>query len=602
MYYCYLFEAKSIQEYLFQSNKLKDVISASERLDRLIDSETTSVLYQVLEISNITSDLLDTEVTHSVDINFLRCKGGAFYGYSLQFAPLQKLRSCWTLTLSQLFPSLVYTDALTEGETLQLAMDHGLNAVNAARNAPSPHFPITQTIIERYSKTGRGMVPLTHLEDGTIVEKAFENDKALDIDTDLHRQAYQRLGLRDNAALQDRFTPPELAGKVRYPIDFEKQFEFTGTNVKLSKYQRQAIKDMALIHIDGNGLGILLRQLKLTLQQQDDAIYCHAFRHFSNALNKATIDAARIATRQLYQHVIAESGQENNTKQCVLPMRPIVLGGDDITLFCRADLALEYAETFCREFKLRSEQELKQLFATHLKDSHLLPYITASGGILYHKAGHPFTHSHQLVEALCKKAKRLTKGVYGKESNKVGPAALAFYRVSNATQSQLELLLQQAQTFNIDNNGKDITLTLGQVSYFIDPLTEAEKLHIDQHQHLQLLRDLLPLSINNNKSDPPPILMAKWRQLVGLVAQYDIQEAQRVFNRSLELCKNKPKVAKLNHALAALVPNDCDAINGWYWCRSVNNSQYFTFINDLLIIEHFQPVSIAIPSLQQEDK
>ncbi|WP_305810336.1 hypothetical protein [Photobacterium kishitanii] len=58
MYYCYLFEAKSIQDYLFQSNKLKDVIAASERLDRLIDSTKDSVLDQVLKAAELESDLL----------------------------------------------------------------------------------------------------------------------------------------------------------------------------------------------------------------------------------------------------------------------------------------------------------------------------------------------------------------------------------------------------------------------------------------------------------------------------------------------------------------------------------------------------------------
>lgn len=36
-YHCYLFEAKSIQSYLFRSGKLKEIISSSERLDFLVD-------------------------------------------------------------------------------------------------------------------------------------------------------------------------------------------------------------------------------------------------------------------------------------------------------------------------------------------------------------------------------------------------------------------------------------------------------------------------------------------------------------------------------------------------------------------------------------
>lgn len=56
--FTYLFEAKSIQSYLFRSGKLKDVISASERLDRLIDNHPTSVLAHVIEQCGLESDLL----------------------------------------------------------------------------------------------------------------------------------------------------------------------------------------------------------------------------------------------------------------------------------------------------------------------------------------------------------------------------------------------------------------------------------------------------------------------------------------------------------------------------------------------------------------
>ncbi|MGD6740190.1 hypothetical protein ACN08N_19290 [Photobacterium leiognathi subsp. mandapamensis] len=122
MRYCYLFEAKSIQEYLFQSNKLKDVIAASERLDRLIDSTECSVLDQVLKAAELESDLLNRDVNTDHTIHFLRCKGGAFYAYCQQQAPLVSLRSAWTLTLSQLFPSLVYTDALSEAPALKVAL------------------------------------------------------------------------------------------------------------------------------------------------------------------------------------------------------------------------------------------------------------------------------------------------------------------------------------------------------------------------------------------------------------------------------------------------------------------------------------------------
>ncbi|PSW62160.1 hypothetical protein C0W54_07460 [Photobacterium kishitanii] len=579
--YCYLFEAKSIQDYLFQSNKLKDVIAASERLDRLIDSTEYSVLGQVLKASKLESDLLNRDVNAEHTIHFLRSKGGAFYSYCQQQAPLVSLRSTWTLTLSQLFPSMIYTDALSEALSLKVALDKAMAGLNAARNTPQVNFPLSSTLIERYSRTGNGAVPLSLLAQRACAKDEFKNDSALDIDTEFHRQAYQAFDMRETAALQDRFTPENRKGAIRYPIDFEKELAFLGPQLK-RKHQREAIKDMALIHLDGNGLGILLRQLKSELYDQADAVYCQAFRDFSEALNKATVAAARIATEQVYQHVIAEN---DFYEACVtLPMRPIVLGGDDVTLFCRADLALDYATTFCRAFKQESERALVDVFEQYLSDSGLFPYITASGGILYHKAGHPFSHSHHLVEALCDKAKVLTKSVYGTQSNKVGPAALAFYRVSNATQSDLSQLLTQAQTFSV---GEDQSLTVGQSSYFVDPLSTTEADKVKDGRFLQQLRDIMP-----QEGSVTPVSMAKWRQMMTAIAQHDLDEAKRIYHRAIKLCVDADAITTFKSALQQFVPKDALRHEDWYWQLTGDEdgkmSGYQSFINDVLIVHHFE--------------
>ncbi|HFQ5338695.1 TPA: hypothetical protein ACGVA0_000166 [Vibrio vulnificus] len=589
MYYCYLFEAKSIQAYLFQSNKLRDVISASERLDRLVDSSAESVLGMVLNTAKLSSDLFDVAPDSPQSIYFLRCKGGAFYAYCRSESPLLALRSGWTLTLSQLFPSLIYTDALSQAENLPQAMTLGLKQLNTDRNSPHPCLPLSTSLVLRTARTGKGAVPLSRL----ATQGSVQSERELDIDTELHRQAYQLFGMRDSAALQDSFTPEELKGVVRYPINFETQFPFAGAVDALTRDQRDAIKDMALIHIDGNGLGILLRQLKQVLHAQPVEEYQHAFRAFSAALSAATQKAAQESTRMVYQHVSSKGAYST----VVLPMRPIVLGGDDVTLFCRADLAIDYAETFCIAFQRESQKILAPLYQRYLANSDIKPYLTASGGVLFHKAGHPFPHCHQLVEGLCEQAKILTKSVYGTQSNKVGPAALAFYRVSNATQSDIGALIEQAQTFAL-SAGEQICLT--QCSYFVS-MTDDEQAALESelgkpllvNRSLGKLRDLIQVS--KNKVGKAPMSMSKWRQLATLLSQRDFVEAKRLYNRSRALCLEPQKVTEFDRRVSAL---SGEATSEAAWCWKASN-QWQTFINDVLLVEHFQPVSI--PQVAQEE-
>ncbi|WP_095499165.1 Cas10/Cmr2 second palm domain-containing protein [Paraferrimonas haliotis] len=571
MIYTYLFEVKSIQAYLFESTKLRDVIAASERLDRLIDSNDDNLLFEVLQASGLSSDLTAklsfSKPAADVDIHFLRCKGGAFYAYATQKSALETLRSNWTLALNTLFPSLVYTDALQQGETLAQAMDSGHAQLAASRNTPSIKLPLATTIAQRYPRTGKLAVPVGKM----AMRGSAGEEKELDLETERHRQAYYNLDLREGAALQHRFTPDKLISKIRYPLDFETSFEFGPKQSDLSREQKDAIKDMALIHIDGNGLGKILMKLREELPSDDVNLYQTGFRLFSEALGAATITAAKSATQKLYEQVLTEGYDAKDT--VTLPMRPVVLGGDDLTLFCRADLALDYANHFNHAFKQASKEELKVFFdKKYLSTDSLSDYLTASGGILFHKASHPFMHSHHLVEALCDKAKTITKAAV-EGSDKVGPDAIAIYRVSNATQSNLADILTQAQTHTTEKGD----IVMAQCAYFTYQSDKQNPMH---SSHLQNLKALVKLS--NNKKAPIP--MTRWRQMATELSLANFAEAQRLFFRGRDLCKDATLLRQLDDCLIALNPQQQAE---WYWSEGDN---MHTFINDLLIVDHYQHV------------
>lgn len=591
--HCYLFEVKSIQGYLFHSGKLKDVISASERLDLLIDSGVDeigqpirSVLSDVLEKANLSSDIhvsfsntsseanqYSQSITENkVQIRFLRCKGGAFYCFSEEREAIQQLRSLWTLTISLLFPSLEYTDAFTSSASLSGAIDEAFKLLSASRNSPQVKLPISMTTFERYQRTGKCAIPLTPLAERARHEEELD-DNSLDIDVERHRQAYQSLNMRSKAALQNKFTPQGI--DVSYPIDFEKQFDFQSPLKALTNQQKEAVKDIALIHIDGNGMGLLLMALKEQLSKLSNEDYQRGFRTFSDALSRATIQAAKAATKQLYDIVTTEQALASSEKS-ELPMRPIVLGGDDITLYCRADLALQYSETFCTEFKKHSKAELQPIFDEFLNSELLHPYITASGGILYHKASHPFTQSHKLVELLADKAKQLTKSIYGLENkSKVGPAALAFYRVSNSTQTSFTDLIENAHVHKM-RTGE--TFRLSQSAYFV------EDDNITSQQSLTTIKKLL------GQSD---FSVNRWKKIATFLAQGDLPEAKRIFARAKQLNeKDKRSETSLVTLQELSKGHEC---TDFYWITEESNRAptYQTVISDLLILDNYRSVISA---------
>lgn len=508
--YAYLFEAKSIQTYIFKSGRLKDLIAASERLDRLVDDVPHSTLNRVLEAAGLESNLLDeTLAVENSVIGFTRCKGGAFYGFCHQQQPLQQLRAIWTLTVQQLFPGLEFADALTEGEDLASAMNKAHPLLAQARNTPSIKFPLTSAICESARRTGLAAVPLT----GAAKFESKKQHTELDIDTEHHRQAYRFLELRKDTLLGKfvgaHLEVTELPEDLGFPLDTEEFPAFTATDGS-----REAVRDLALIHLDGNGLGLLLRGLQVALAGKSSTEYSEAFRQFSTALANATQKAAYQATLWLYQNSDSAKGEKN-----LLPMRPIVLGGDDITLLCQADLAVGYAEQFCKAFKETSKQELAALHKTHLSKSDIKQYLTASGGILYHKASHPFVTCHELVEGLCQEAKKATKDV---DAN-VGPAALAFYRISNVLAEDIGKLRAQTQHFKLPEGVLESSLG----GYLLEGTAE-NSLH-----HLRALADKAREKASAGNSQP--VSIAKFRQMATHLATGDIAEAERIYERALEL-------------------------------------------------------------------
>ncbi|WP_158074973.1 Cas10/Cmr2 second palm domain-containing protein, partial [Salinivibrio sp. PR919] len=475
-----------------------------------------------------------------------------------------------TLTLQQMFPSLEYTDALTEAETLVEALDLGHQQLANDRNTPAISFPIATAPVERFSRTGRPSVRMS-----ALAQREDDGLNEVDIDTDLHRQAYQSMNMREAAALQDKFTPEDLKGTLHYPLDLETDFLFD--DEQHGAPDSDPSKDISLIHIDGNGLGILLMRLKNALKNKSDAELRKGFRQFSRALNQATTVAAKAATQYIYDKACYRKDTRSSDSTQMIPMRPIVLGGDDITLLCRANLALEFSTRFCNAFMDASKDKLSPLFDDFGFPKEYERYLTASGGILYQKASHPFTHSHQLVEALCAQAKKRTKSVV--DEGAIGPAALAFHRQSESTNDSFDILADRTLVHGD-------RMQMGQTAYFVDSSTQAHARLAQAPFELSKLKRLVAYSASAEQADTamPPVSIARWRQMATAIAQGDIDEADIIYHRGLSLAATNQKKA-LEELLDNLTPDGYQRQN-WYWVNQQTGEQY-CLINDLLVLHHF---------------
>lgn len=480
-YHACLFEAKSIQDYILRSGRLRHIVGASE----LIDSLTTDLLDDVLAALCL---------TEGRDIRFSRRAGGAVYLFSSRQGARDAFRDLWSLVVRQYAPGLEFVIAQGEGATDHAAYQQALEGLQAARNRQPPVLPSGGPVTRYAPRTG---------------QPAVSNDAKLG----LQDAATSRFGL-------DRFwrrggLTAKFADMDSVPIDaWPRNLEYSpnaedGTDFPFWPDNRY----LGLIHADGNGLGQLLVQLGEQVQSRPE-VFVGLFRDFSTAITEATRAAAQDATRQI---LLPARGNPDETKAIgAVPARPIVLGGDDLTILVRADLAIPFTRAFLTAFEHRSREKIKLLPDQYPAITGLPEALTAGAGIAFVKSNHPFHLAHELAESLARFAKDRAKEQ--KDGSGRIPPTLAFHRVTTASHTDYADIRQREMTHGPDN--ARIITTLG--AYRVDPPPPELPMLADLEAFAQLLgreemargpaRQILTLLGQN--PDDARRRYARWREVM----------------------------------------------------------------------------------------
>lgn len=126
---------------------------------------------------------------------------------------------------------------------------------------------------------------------------------------------------------------------------------------------------VAVIHVDGNGIGAVIDRLGSPEE----------YTAFSRALEAATRKAFVAAVREV------------GATQWLLP---ILVGGDDVTLICRASAAVTLTRAYLRAF----EHETAAVLPGRQR-------LTAAAGVAFVKPHYPFSEGHALAQQLTRSAK-----------------------------------------------------------------------------------------------------------------------------------------------------------------------------------------------------
>jgi hypothetical protein len=344
--------------YRYEAKGIQGWILATDKLKELVGG------------SAIIDDLGDRARAHATALglhpeDFISAAAG---NATLRFPnreALQQFAGAWPAEVAHLAPGLTLVQAWVPADDAKW-LRHLQEGLHAARQCGTAELPEAGPWVERAPWTGR---PAERF-DGDDGRKV-----AVDQATLLKRRAHE--------STRRDFEDALLKPGERFVRD---------ADTELGEGW------LAVIHADGNAVG------ELVMKKGNPA----EIQKLSSALTEATKAAGKAATDQIRR-------DRNKGGRPYCPARPVVLGGDDVTIIVRGPDAMPFTRAFLQAFEVETRK---------WPEINAVDGLTACAGIAFVKGGYPFHLAYGLAETLCKKAKELAKPQ--------GASALAFARVTTA--------------------------------------------------------------------------------------------------------------------------------------------------------------------------
>jgi len=365
-----LFTVQGIQRYIFASNRLKENLGASELLRWSLEEG------------------LREEIKHDP---IYAGGGNAVYILPDEQTAAEVIR-VWSLKLLKEAPGLQGVAAYhcIEGHNYVAAYKAALAKLDRLKDRTLGGAPLMALpIVKQCRSTGLAACLVDEDKDYCLSREAILKRKVA-------RQALVRMSQALRNGLGDDY-------------DFVPDFsDYEGSHV-------------AVVYIDGDGMGdLLIRVIEDCPNEEELQIHLN---NFSQSIKEATNQAYERVVQKLVRLVERKEFEEWR-KKGLLPLRPIIHGGDDITFITLGSLGLTLAAEYLREFSKGRGANLHGSYQP----------ITASAGVAIVPVKFPFAKGYALAEELCNNAKNKRR-----EVNR-GGSWLDFQLVQDAITSDLDSL------------------------------------------------------------------------------------------------------------------------------------------------------------------
>ena len=214
---------------------------------------------------------------------------------------------------------------------------------------------------------------------------------------------------------------------------------------------KNMLSSVGVVHIDGNGVGAIMRDLGCahravrkvgvsTTSDEETTEDSKGLQSFIMEVNRRLDDVVKDAIALSWYYV------QELTPDTVVPIVPVLVGGDDVTVYTDGRYAIPFAEAYIRHYeRLTKDDDLLSVLAIvaggkkadaperdHFEiDDYIIQNpgpLTASAGVAIVGRNFPFHIAYDLAEGLVSRGKKL-----GKRKGEVPCSTINFHVLRDAT-------------------------------------------------------------------------------------------------------------------------------------------------------------------------
>lgn len=382
-----LLDTVSIQKYIFSGRKLQEFIGASYIVDWIYDEPILSSLKDLFgtNLYNLTdwvNNPNDIGTLRSAEFEVGYIGGGNALLFFKDSEKAKNFVKIWTRYLLYLCPGLIPSIAIYENfdfNSFQSSIKNLFGQLEKNKYSYTVNAFIPKHGISAECRMSGGAKEVYHKfldpKDSDFISSVLKTKLIFTIRGNNH---FHESLIRDNSYLTK-----EQKNCYQFPAEIDHLGQIKGKE-----------NYIAIVHIDGNSTGQLFLNCDNLKNTRELSIY----------LKEKTREAMAILIRSLIGEIenddspvartvnLAKVNLTDNKSITYLPIRPIILGGDDVTFISHGKLGIWLAENFIKIYKNLTEQNCF---------NHSL-----SAGVLITKSHMPFYRAYRLSEELCSEAKK----------------------------------------------------------------------------------------------------------------------------------------------------------------------------------------------------